>query len=297
MTGPSHLRRRRVRLAVLTACLCACGPTLALAQTPMPEGSGPVPLPSVARTGPVVPLPSAAAAPTWSAQAPPPPGRSAWHDLFADTWSDTRRFPSRQTMQWLAFGTIAAGSVSAADTHWGRSIASIDGLTEPLEPGAVLGSTPLQLGLSALAYGVGRATASPRMVAVSADLFRAQLLAQGLTMGMKASFRRQRPEGSGFAFPSGHTTVSFASATVLQQHFGWGAGIPAYALASYVALSRVQMRRHYLSDVAFGAALGIAAGRTVAIAGGRRLALAPLPAPGGGGVQFTWLSQGATTRP
>jgi membrane-associated phospholipid phosphatase len=218
---------------------------------------------------------------------PPLQRSSAWRDLFTDTWADARRFPSKDTLQWLAIGAAAAATVRPADKHAGPSIASITALSDPLQPGAVLGSTPLQLGLSALTYGVGRSTGSPRMVAAGADLFRAQLLAQALTMGMKASFRRERPEGAGYAFPSGHTTVSFASATVLQRHFGWAAGIPAYALASYVALSRVQMERHYLSDVAFGAVLGIAAGRSVTIGRTHKLMIAPMPAPGGGGVQFT----------
>jgi membrane-associated phospholipid phosphatase len=82
--------------------------------------------------------------------------------------------------------------------------------------------------------------------------------------------------------------VSFASATVLQQHFGWKVGVPAYALASYVALSRVQMKRHYLSDVAFGAALGVAAGRTITIGRSKQLQLQPMVTDGGGGVQFSW---------
>ena len=78
-------------------------------------------------------------------------------------------------------------------------------------------------------------------------------------MIFKQATRRSRPEGTGYSFPSGHTTVTFASATVLQRHFGWKVGLPAYAVASYVAASRVEMKRHYLSDVAFGAALGIVA--------------------------------------
>lgn len=211
---------------------------------------------------------------------------SAWRDLFTSTWGDTRRLPSTDTFTWLVAGTIAAGTVHPADGHWGRSISSVTSLREPLEPGAVLGSTPLQMGLSLLTYGVGRARQSPRAITVGSDLFRAQLLAQGLTTGMKISIRRQRPEGGGFAFPSGHTTVSFASATVLQRHFGWRAGLPAYALASYVALSRVQMQRHFVSDVAFGAALGIAVGRTVTIGRTRQLHVMPMAAEGGGGVQF-----------
>jgi len=79
--------------------------------------------------------------------------------------------------------------------------------------------------------------------------------------------------------------------TGLQRHFGWTAGVPAYAVASYVAASRVQTQRHYLSDVAFGAALGIVAGRTIGVGHGRQLTLTPLPAPRGGGVSFTLVPQ------
>jgi len=128
------------------------------------------------------------------------------------------------------------------------------------------------------------------MTAVGADLFRSQLMSQGLTMVAKQAVRRHRPEGSGYAFPSGHTTVSFASATVLQRHFGWRVGAPAYALASYVAMSRVQMQRHYLSDVAFGAALGIVAGRTVRI-GHQRWMITPIGTENGAAAGFTWVGK------
>ncbi len=59
-------------------------------------------------------------------------------------------------------------------------------------------------------------------------------------------------------------------------------------MATYVATSRIQEERHFLSDVAFGAAIGIAAGRTVTIGiGESRLAIAPAVARGGGGVSFS----------
>jgi membrane-associated phospholipid phosphatase len=109
---------------------------------------------------------------------------------------------------------------------------------------------------------------------------------------MKEVGRRSRPEGGGFSFPSGHTTAAFASATVLQQHFGWKVGVPAYAVASYVAASRVQTQKHYLSDVAFGAALGIVAGRSVTLGrAGRGLRIEPMAAPGGAGASFTWVNK------
>jgi hypothetical protein len=78
---------------------------------------------------------------------------------------------------------------------------------------------------------------------------------------------------------------------VLQRHFGWKVGAPAYGVAAYVAASRVEMKRHYLSDVAFGAALGIVAGRTVTVGRTHRFMVTPLPAASGtgGGVGLTLL--------
>jgi membrane-associated phospholipid phosphatase len=114
-------------------------------------------------------------------------------------------------------------------------------------------------------------------------------MSEGLTIAIKEATRRSRPAGSGFSFPSGHTTATFASATVLQQHFGWKVGIPAYAVASYVAAARIQTQNHYLSDVAFGAALGIVAGRTVTIGHGHRLMMSPIATSEGAGASFTWL--------
>lgn len=222
--------------------------------------------------------------------APTSPAPSAWRDLFGDTVRDIKRLPSRGTLDWLAIGSAAAIATHAADGSVSRSLSSAASLHEPLEPGAVIGSTPFQMGASVALYAFGRWTDHPRLTAAGADLVRAQLIGEALKTGLKQAVRRQRPEGGGYAFPSGHTTVSFASATVLQRHFGWRIGVPAYGVASYVALSRVQMRRHYLSDVAFGAALGIVVGRTVTV-GGTRLELSPAVAPGGGGVQFTWLGR------
>ena len=130
--------------------------------------------------------------------------------------------------------------------------------------------------------------ASPRSPGTGAELIQAQLLAQTLVVGVKQVTRRSRPSGTGFSFPSGHATSAFASATVLQRRFGWKVGTPAYAVAAYVAASRVQNRKHYLSDVAFGAALGVIAGRTVTVSRHRELVISPMMTDGGGGLLVTW---------
>jgi membrane-associated phospholipid phosphatase len=151
----------------------------------------------------------------------------------------------------------------------------------------MLGSMPFEAGAAVATMAIGRIGHHPCAARVGADLLQAQLTAAAWTIGIKEVVRRSRPEGSGLSFPSGHTAAAFASATVLQQHFGWKVGIPAYAVASYVATSRVETGKHYWSDVAFAAALGVAAGRTISVGGGHRLVITPLAARRGGGAAFT----------
>jgi undecaprenyl-diphosphatase len=55
------------------------------------------------------------------------------------------------------------------------------------------------------------------------------------------------------SFPSGHATAAFCAATLL-------GGGPWYVLASGVAATRVYVRLHHASDVAAGAAFGLALG-------------------------------------
>jgi len=65
---------------------------------------------------------------------------------------------------------------------------------------------------------------------------------------------------------------------------GWGyrASWPALIGAAYVGASRLVERRHFLSDVVFGAAVGEAAGWTVVGRHGRKqFALQPVPIRGG----------------
>jgi len=205
--------------------------------------------------------------------------------------SDLRRLPSRGSLGIASIGAAAAFGAHTLDTSTSRTFSGETELRSTFKSGAVLGGAPLQMGAAFASYAIGRALHMPCAARVGAALFRAQLIAQGLTLALKETSRRSRPEGGGFSFPSGHTAVSFASATVLQQEFGWKVGVPAYAVASYIAASRVQMKRHYLSDVTFGAALGIVAGRTVSIGHGRRLLVTPIATPSGAAAGFTILGK------
>ena len=80
------------------------------------------------------------------------------------------------------------------------------------------------------------------------------------TEALKHITRRERPDGSNrLSFPSGHASASFQSAAFIHFRYGVGYAVPAYAAATFVAYSRVHSKRHHITDVIAGAALGIAA--------------------------------------
>lgn len=82
-----------------------------------------------------------------------------------------------------------------------------------------------------------------------------------LVGGLKEAFPKTRPDGSDRkSFPSGHTSNAFAAAATLTERQGLAVGLPAFAVAGFVGLARVEGKKHYWSDVAVGAGIGAAAG-------------------------------------
>lgn len=192
----------------------------------------------------------------------------------------------------MAIGGVAAAVGHAGDQHLSSTMSGSSALKDMFGPGESIGSARMQAASALATYTIGRLTSNSTVTRIGADLIRAQIVTQTLTLAVKTAAGRTRPDGTQYSFPSGHAAVTFSSATVLQRHLGWKAGIPAYAVASYVAASRIQVKRHFLSDVTFGAALGIAGGRSVTIGrGSHRFALAPSAVPGGGGISLTWVGR------
>jgi membrane-associated phospholipid phosphatase len=240
----------------------------------------------VTSTQPVSSTPASLGEPSQSSIGAPTRG------LFSDLLSDFRRLPSSESLTILSIGGATALAGHQFDTRVTQTFSTSTRLGSVAGTGNALGSMQVQLGTALATFALGKATDNARVTALGSDLFRAQVVTQTMTQGLKLIAGRTRPDGTSYSFPSGHTSSAFATATVVQRHFGWKAGIPAYGMASWVAASRVQVKRHYLSDVAFGAALGIVAGRTVTIGRGEtRFAVAPAVAPGGAGVNFTWVGK------
>jgi membrane-associated phospholipid phosphatase len=140
------------------------------------------------------------------------------------------------------------------------------------------------LTLGGAAVGIlvlGALREDPATVSLGRDLATALAISWGAVWGLKLAVDSPRPKGGPYSFPSGHTATAFAAAPVFAAHLGTGAGVAAYALASFTGVARIEDEKHYAVDVLAGAALGILAG-TISLRMGSRASL--IPTPGGAGM-------------
>jgi membrane-associated phospholipid phosphatase len=255
--------KRSSLVALGCLCMLAPSPVTAQAQPPVAE-------PAQATTATDAEMPSFAS-------------------LFRDLPSDFLHLVSPDAGIVLGAGGALSLAVHPADHTLTDRASSATTLEQILDPGQVIGGGYAQAGFAVGTYFVGRIGHNARLATVGAALVRAQIVTATLTEGIKVSVRRRRPNGGNLSFPSGHTSATTATASVLQREFGWKIGVPAYSLAAYVAISRLSERAHYASDLAFGAAIGVVAGRSVTLRRGKHeITFAPLGSPGGAGGAVTW---------
>ena len=218
------------------------------------------------------------------AKEPPTPEHTGIRALFGDLGEDIKHLPAMQNVYIAAIGGGLAAAARPADQSFNAKVLShYDAVNTFFAPGKYLGDTPVQIAVSLGTYAFGRMRDQPKAAHLGMDLLQAQILTEILVEPLKFAVGRERPDGSNSqSFPSGHAAVTFASATVIERHLGWRKSILGYAIASYVAMSRIHDNRHYLSDVVFGAAVGSIAGRTVVHHEADYWAFTPVAVPGGG---------------
>lgn len=204
----------------------------------------------------------------------------------------------------MTLGIIGATSLTYAfDREIQEKLQSrkSSGMNKAAEAGTLAGDPFIHLGLAALVYGSAVAADSPKWKETGEMMGEALILADASTFVIKEAVGRGRPNASsskgdfnpfGFkkdydAFPSMHTSSSFALASVLAATTDRFVMKTAYySAAAFVAASRMYQNKHWGSDVLFGAALGELCGRVVTSyhASGKKISMVPQGYEGGAGL-------------
>ncbi len=128
----------------------------------------------------------------------------------------------------------------------------------------------LPAGLAAGTIGYGILSKDKSLREKGYELVLSMGISAIITQSLKYTIDRTRPADKypndvfvdkpvhGKSFPSGHTTIAFATATtVTLQYKKWYIAVPAYLWAGATGYSRMYAGEHYPSDVLAGAAVGI----------------------------------------
>jgi hypothetical protein len=195
-------------LASLLTATLAAGPHVQQAQAPAPG-------PTDAQPQPADPDEQKA-----EAKEPPTPPHTGIRALFSDLAADLKHLPSRRNFAILALGGgLAAAAHPVDQTFNARMRSNYDAVNTAFAPGKYLGGTPEQVALSLGTYAYGRIKQQPKVSHMGMDLLQAQLMAEFLVEPLKLATRRARPDASNrLSFPSGHSAVTFAAATVIERH-------------------------------------------------------------------------------
>jgi len=146
------------------------------------------------------------------------------------------------------------GPASPSDAHWKDLSGTVSILAV---------ATPATVILTGLTTG------NKQLTIKGLEIAGGIAITEGVTAGLKYTIRRQRPfdaypdliyahsNPTDPSFPSGHTSVAFATATSLSMAFPkWYVIVPSFGYATAVGYSRLRLGVHYPSDVFAGALIG-----------------------------------------
>lgn len=215
------------------------------------------------------PAPRATPSPT------PKPERRFFADILRDQraiWTSPLHL-GRDDSKWLAPLGISTLVLAATDQKTGQlsdSRRRISVSKDISQAGSIYSTG----GIAAAFYLAGRATGNAR--ARETGLLGGEALINSALVFtvLKNVSQRPRPtvDGAhaeffdgGHSFPSGHAASAWALATVIanEYHDRRAVRVGAYGLAAVVSVSRYTARKHFLSDVLVGSAIGYGIGRYV----------------------------------
>ena len=197
-----------------------------------------------------------------------------WTSPFRKTSYSSRTF----THYVIPF-TVITGALIATDYRTSEILPNTADQSKWSLRVSQVGAPYTLAGMAAGMYLISRATGDKK--ARETGFLGAEAIAhsQLLTLGLKYMTLRERPldfkpdHGGGTAFwqggdsfPSGHSSGSFALATIFAYEYGrdhkW-VPFASYGLASVVAASRLSAQKHWISDIFVGSTMGFLVGRYV----------------------------------
>ena len=218
-------------------------------------------------------------APSATPRAPPSPTPSLERRFLSNIGRDQRAIWTspfrlgRGDARWLAPLGVSTLALIASDQETGE-LSDNDRRISVSKDISQAGSIYSTGGLAAAFYLVGRATGNAR--ARETGLLGGEALINTAIVYsvLKNVSQRPRPtvDGAhaeffdgGHSFPSGHAASAWALATVVanEYHDRRAVRFGAYGLAAAVSVSRYTARKHFLSDVLVGSAIGYGIGRYV----------------------------------
>jgi membrane-associated phospholipid phosphatase len=183
---------------------------------------------------------------------------------------------------WLTFGGTAAVTygVSFVDQPFRDAMrrSRSGSLTGAADAATLIGDGAIVLGASAGGYLVGAVVKDRWLRQTSVMIGTTVVTSAVISSLLKATVGRARPYvGSGngtfrpfkfqdafYSFPSGHSEMAFALATVLSRRIGnTYASILLFGTASSVAASRMYLDEHWFSDVVFGGSIAYFVGNSI----------------------------------
>lgn len=205
---------------------------------------------------------------------------------FKKYWTDTKSIvvsPLKwDGRDWTKFGAFVAveGSLLFADQAVTDFFQSNKSTTETYICRNVLEHFGAEHSFYVMAgmFSYGLLAKKSKYVSTALLALESFTLASMVTRVPKSLVGRQRPNnwegngpfsfkgpGGGNSFPSGHTTASFAVASVIATQFRDSKWIPitAYSVAGLAGLSRIYDNKHWLTDVVAGATIGTLVGNLV----------------------------------
>ena len=205
---------------------------------------------------------------------------------FKKYWTDTKAIvtsPARwQQKDWITLGVLVSGTGSLMFADQSIVDFAQENRSNELDHFSANFLEPFDLEYSMIVmsgfFAHGILAKNKKNVSTALLAFESYVLAGLITRIPKNLSGRERPDNwvgdgpfvfngpfHGNSFPSGHSTASFAIASVIANQYRDHKWVPvvAYSVATITGLSRVYDNKHWLSDVVAGAVIGTLVGNLV----------------------------------